>query len=519
LSDRACYIQRTDRGARIVRARLLSERSDESWMAPRAGVQDAEGAAGAAVDAAEWVRDRLAETRSAKRLDTLCLDVDGAACSWVRGRDADADLIRSAVEGAEATALASEEEALDPVQTPGVADRLPRLPLEVSYDLLADEGAEAEDRTAVLAAPDAPARLLLDRLDALGVRVERVVTLWHALAEAWDPGARPSGTQSADIIPAAHPPAAVVAIDHAGGRLVWSWSRGGRLAACGSMRLKHRRGEPSALLDAGAEPAEVHEHDVARLASEWLGWASQIGVCPGRVVVVGRPGGGGMSSGEIGTALTRAWPGSITDLVGCDDAVAETLRRTLDARHLNAFAPLTERPTRAHRSAFRWAAAALLLLSACVGVLAALLFARAGQTRSMADGLRREKTEILTALDPALVMDPFPLRTLESQIGAIQRRTGRLPDENPRPVLDELATITMVLAMPGVRLDEVDVGETVVSVRTQVADVVLAERLDQALRGIGGSQLSWNTPSIRPGANGQVNAIYTAMWPQPRRNP
>ena len=59
-----------------------------------------------------------------------------------------------------------------------------------------------EEGLAVLAAPDAPARLFLDQIDALGVRVERVITFWHALAEAWDPGAKGSAAQGPDIITA-----------------------------------------------------------------------------------------------------------------------------------------------------------------------------------------------------------------------------------------------------------------------------------------------------------------------------
>src|SRR5690606_29887822 len=106
----------------------------------------------AALGAAAWLRDRLAETRTPRRLDTPCLDVDGAACSWVRGRDADAALIRPAVEGAGAAPADAEDDGLDPTLTPGIADRLPRLPLEVSYDVLGQHAPEA--RAAVLAAPD-----------------------------------------------------------------------------------------------------------------------------------------------------------------------------------------------------------------------------------------------------------------------------------------------------------------------------------------------------------------------------
>ncbi len=505
MSDRACYIQRSDRGARIVRARLLSERSDESWLAATAA--DAAAAETSALDAAAWIRDRLAETRSPRRLDTLCLDVDGAACTWVRGREADAELIRSAVEGLGAAAP-GEDDGLEHAQAPGIADRLPRLPLEVSYDTLAEPDPSA--RAAVLAAPDAPARLLLDQLDALGVRVGRVVTLWHALAEAWDPGARAPATSGADIVSAEDPPAAVVAIDHEAARLVWAWSRGGVLLACGSLRLRRARADASA--------AEVHEHDLARLAADWLGWSAQTGVCPARVVVVGRVSERGLSAGQIGAGLTRAWPGALTDLVGCEDAVAETLRRTLDARHINAFRPLSERPTRAHRSAFRWTAATLLVAAACVGVLAALLFGRAGQTRQLAAEQRAARTEILNTVDPSLIMDPFPLSAIDTQIAQIERRTGAVREENPRPILAELETLSLVLGVPGITLNEIEVNDAIVTVKVTVPDVETAEQLNSALRSIAGSELQWSPWSPRS-VRDQIEVTLSARWPQTRANP
>ena len=474
MSDRACYIRRTDRGARIVQARLISERSDETWSA--GGADDAETAALNAAESAAWVKERLAETRSPRKLDTLCLDVDGAVCSWVRGRDADSELIRSAVEGADTGAAQGEEDGLDPHQAPGVSDRLPRLPLEVSYDLLDHD--PGESRTAVLAAPDAPARLFLDRIDALGVRVERVITLWHALAEAWDPGARAASNQGPDVITADHPPAAIVAIDDDAGRLVWAWSRNGSLLACGSMRLKHARPAAPAVGGVGGVVGEsaraasqVHDHDIARLAADWLGWSAQ------------------------------------------------TLRRTLDARHINTFAPLTQRPTRAHRSAYRSAAAALLIAAACVGVLATLFFARAARTRAMADDIRTERTEVLSRVDQSLVTDPFALRTIDAQIAALERRTGALREENPRPILSELETLSLVLAAPGISVDELDITDSVVTIKARLSDVQAAEQLDQALRRVGGSQLRWTSPSVTPGRSAEVNATYSATWPQGRTGP
>ncbi len=507
MSDRVCYIRRSDRGALIRSALLLGERSEDRWDAEPAA--DAIGAESAAFDAADWIRSRLAETRSAKRLDTLCLDVDGAACSWVRGRDADAELIRSAIEGASLQGgPGSDDEALDPIQTPGIADRLPRLGRELDFDVLSQ--GDAETRAAVIAAPDAPARLLIDRLDAMGVRIGRVVTIWHAMAEAWDPGARAASTDRAGIVSTDHPPAAVVLIDPEDGRLVWSWSRQGRLLACGSMRLRRLRS------DTRSVHAEVREHDIARLAGDWLGWSAQIGVSPSRVVVVGTPAPGGMSPGEIGRALTRAWPNAVADLIGHDDPVTETLRRTLDARPINAFRSLSERPTRTHRAAFRWSAVMLILAAACIAALAAGLFARASETRGLVTQVRQERTEALGSIDPQLALDPLPVVRLNERITQIERRTGALQVDPPRPVMQELEAISFVLGMPGVSVDLIEIVDTLVTVKVRVDNIPAAEQLSQALRSIGGSELQWRQPSVDSRGNEYV-ATYTALWPERTR--
>ncbi|MEM9372160.1 MAG: hypothetical protein AAGA55_00825 [Planctomycetota bacterium] len=502
MSERACYIQRSDRGVQIRSATLIGQRSTERWEAQPG--PDPLTADQAVRDTAAWIRERLSETRSARKLDTLCLDVDGAACTWVRSHEAEAELIRSAID--QAGTEIDEDDLEGSVDGTGIAERLPALGRELDLDVLED--AAGGGRTAVLAAPDAPARLLLDRLDAVGVRVERVTTLWHAMAEAWDPGARDSGGKgNADIVSADHPPAAVVLIDAEAGRLVWSWSRHGRLVACGSMRV--RRPDP----DANSIPrAEILDHDIARLAGDWLGWAAQIGVSPSRLVVVGDPSPEGMSSGEIGRALTRVWAGSLADLIPAEDPIGETLSRTLDARPINSFTPLATRPTRSHRSAYRWAAAALLIAAAGVGALAAGLIARSGDTRELVTQVRQERMDALNNVAPELVLDPFPVDRLNDRITALQRRTQALDVTAPPPIMAELETISFVLAAPGISVDLIEVLDTLVVIKVRVSDLTDGEQLNQALLSIGGSQVRWSEPSYNSRRNDEIEVTYTALW-------
>lgn len=506
MSERACYIQRSDRGLQIRSATLIGERSVERWETEPGS--DAISAAQGVTDTAEWIRARLSETRSAKRLDTLCLDVDGAACSWVRGQDADADLIRSAIDRVDT--FGDEDDLHGGDGSQGIAERLPALGRELDLDVLGE--VDAGSRAAVLAAPDAPARLLLDRLDSLGVRVGRVVTLWHAIAEAWDPGARDAArTDHAGIVTTDHPPAAVVLIDPEAGRLVWSWSRKGSLIACGSMRVRRLRS------DENTWHAEILEHDIARLAGDWLGWSAQIGLCPSRVVVVGDPAPGGMSPGEIGAALTRAWDGSVADLIPQEDPIAETLGRTLDSKPINSFTPLAERPTRSHRAAYRWVAVAMLVAGAGVAALAAGLFGRAGDTKAMVAEVRQERMSTLEAVAPELVLDPFPTQRLSERITLIQRQTGALSVDTPRPIMAELETISLVLAAPGVSVDLIEVLDTLVTIKVRVKDLTDGEQLDQALRSIGGSELRWRDPSFNSRRNDEIEVTYTAFWPERSR--
>lgn len=509
MSERACYIQRSDRGALIRTAWLLGERTSERWDAEPA--VDALSAEQTARETAEWIRARLNETRSAKRLDTMCLDTDGAACSWVRGRDAETELIRSAIDGA-GSENSAEEDGLDAAHAGGIGDRLPNLAREIDIDVLSDVTSDPLGRAAVLAAPDAPIRLVLDRLDAMGIRVSRVVTIWHALAEAWDPGARSSSTDHAGIVATDHPPAAVVAIDHESGRLIWSWSREGKLLACGSIRVRRLRS------DDRTWHAEVLEHDIARLAGDWLGWSAQLGLCPSRVIVVGQPAPGGMSGGEIGKALVRAWPGTLTDIIGTEDAVGETLRRTLDSKPIGTFAPLSERPTRSHRAAYRWSAVAMLLAAACIAALAGGLFSRASSTRGLESTIRTERTELISAVDPSLALDPFPVQRLDDRIAQLQRRTVRLDIESPRPILRELETLSFVLGMPDVTIELIDLTESLVSIKVRIENISAGEQLDQALRSIGGSELNWRDPNYITNTNDRTLSVtYSASWREPTR--
>ncbi len=158
----------------------------------------------------------------------------------------------------------------------------------------------------------------------------------------------------------------------------------------------------------------------------------------------------------------------------------------------------------------------LILAAACIAALAAGLFARASETRGLVTQVRQERTEALGSIDPQLALDPLPVVRLNERITQIERRTGALQVDPPRPVMQELEAISFVLGMPGVSVDLIEIVDTLVTVKVRVDNIPAAEQLSQALRSIGGSELQWRQPSVDSRGNEYV-ATYTALWPERTR--
>lgn len=528
MSVHVCYISRSDRGGRLTGVRLSSGHAENVWEAPR--LLDAPSV----IDqAAAWIKERLGGSR---RLGALCVDVDGGVCSWVSADEPDPQLVRAIIEGAGPADAAGE---LDGEM--GGVRRFPDLPGETTIEPLGEpKPGEARrqaepstgTRLATLSLPDVPARLLLDRLDALGVRVDRVVTLWHALAGCWDPDASDPGGRRADrVVATSEGPAAVVAIDADSGRLAWSWSADGALLAAGSMRLAHRHlagpehDEPTrhgASVVNGGPSVHVTPSDVGRLTGDWLSWSAQLGIRPGRIVVVGEPAGGNgtLDLGGLGTALAKRWDVPI-DLIGGHDAIGATLARLTTAPAQDGprrqVAALTDRPGRAHRSMFRWSAAALFGLAVAIGAAAFQILDVSGANDERVDALRQQRFDVLNAFDPTLAVDPFPTMTLRSAREMEEQASRRPALDEQLPVLAELETVALVVGHPGVELREITIGSVSSTVTARVPDLKSAEDLERSLKEISGSRLLWFERSITdiPARNEQprqIEAKFTAVW-------
>ena len=305
MSVRVAYVQRSGRGLVVRGVRMASQTTDALWPEggrPEGGTPDAQGEqdAGTYRTIAAWIKTNLHGARSRDSLELLCLDASGAIYSWLSAPTRDPQVVALlARQGGPTASEAGESTSPDftpvsyfaPTPLDSTVQPLPAdadQPVVTGKHAKPGKGSEPRPshRMAALAASDLPARLLVDALDGVGVRVGEVATVWHAMALAWDRGARAAPSVDGEPVAGASPVTGVVMIDD-DARLLWCWSQRGRLLAGGSIRLRTVPGAASAEGDAPA-PAPVPlcvREDVARLAAEWVAWSMQLSRAPpaGRV--------------------------------------------------------------------------------------------------------------------------------------------------------------------------------------------------------------------------------------------
>lgn len=497
MSERICYLESTGRGAVLKGVRLTGVHADDRLETDTTGAVD--GVLESVDQAASWIRSRLkAAPGSSKRLDALCLDADGSVCSWARPEDASAEMIRSAVEqyGAE-----GEDDALEGAGHSTLGERFPDLPLEVDYQPLDPTHASEGARRAVLATPDVPARLLLDRLDAMGIRVGRVETIWHQIARAWDPSAphRSSDRDSVRVVSSDEPLVASVVVDRERSRALWAWSRRGVLIAAGSMRLAPGTEDP---FDASA---------LSRLVNDWLGWSAQLGVSPRRVVLV-IPDSASLSSAGLGARIERHWGEATTDLIVDHDPLLTTIRANIDAGGGEGISPLTRRPGRAHRSMYRWGAGALAMGAALVGVAAYLLFDRAGRIDEDASAIAAQTYERLMAFEPRIASSPYPRDELRQRLRELSDRAGPIDVSESKPMMESLEALSFVIGMPGIEVRQIEITITSARISLYCDDLAIAERISEALRAVEGSGLEWSASPDLTTRGDKIQAVYMATW-------
>ncbi|MBX3366628.1 MAG: hypothetical protein KF912_04860 [Phycisphaeraceae bacterium] len=534
-SPRVCYVERMDRGVRVRRARLVGFRADDEWT-PAPGVPGADTvaeAAGRATQLASWIRDRLAGSKSSS-LDVLCIDADASACTWIAAPSYETPVVEAVLrqrvasggelDGSQPSAISTLASVLGDraevsVQPIAEAARVRR---RSTFGGIkgggASNGSPASVRVPVMAVPDASVRLLTDELDRLGVTVQTAMSIWHAAALAWDAGWSrvESNRETGDrVVSESAATQATILVDGDSGRLLWVWSRGGLLVAAGSMLVPTESDGERSVPRLGAEHA-------SRLATEFLSWGVQTGASPARTIVV-TPESETVSA--FGHALTSAMPGTTVDVAVDADPIGATMRRVaerVDGREPDAMDPrsalisLGARPSRSHRSMYRWAAGAVFLLAACVGAAGWRVREAASDLRDTTRRVRASASEAVARVRPSISGSPFMAAELETELVGARRRSMP-PDafQPARPILSELDGLSFLLSLPTLTLDDIELSPANGRVTFFVPDTAMAQEIEAACREIDGLSISWKAEirTIEGPAERRVRCTLTGVWP------
>ena len=533
MSGRVCYLARAGRVEGPALVRLVGSGTDESWERPGAP-EDAPAVVAQTAQAADWVAQRAAQGDGPRNeIAILCVDVDGASCAWI-------------------TAPSSGESVVAAVMAQGGGSDwsgfeggawAPPTPSEASVQALAAPPVPAKGlrrpgravagqpvKMAIAAVPDVDARLFVDALDDRGVAVERAISLWHAMAMAWDPAGAPAAAAAGEHIVASSAPATAGVLIDPAGRLVWSWSRAGELLAAGSLRLTWENRDGESLVVLG-------KTDVARLVSDWLSWSVQIGMAPVRIICIGpRTGsetGDGLSPAALGAALTKSWPGATVDLAVHDDPIGATLRRLAGAAEdgspedgRRGLVSLSRRPGRAHRSLYQWGAIVIFALAAALGAVAWKSLNAAEHAKSERDKVKAGTVEAVAKhAAPAndmqqIVLNDSPSAFLREALNkrkaALNPNAGLEPAE---PILSELETLSLVMGFKGVEIEEITLLNSGAIIYVKVPDTRTGEDIKKSLDEIGSSHCDWSQPVLAALDGDRKRLTLYGKWKPQRSKP
>lgn len=545
MSAAAAYLQRDDLGLRLDRVRLIGVGGQDEWTQTPAPHEPASGMPDLG-PAADWIASRLIPegSRTGGRLDLLCLDPDGSLCSWLSTASDRPEVVGALARqsGASLETGPGAERPLTPLAFYAAT------PAESSVQALthfvraapaepqargkaAPPGADAQ-RIAVLATSDASVRLLIDELDRRRVQIASVVSLWQAMAAAWDPAGPASaspfpGAARADVLTARSEACTAIVLADPRGRLHWCWSLAGRPVAAGSIRVRvglPPRSEPADTAELDRVPPEpdssptviVGPEDAARLTSQWLAWSVQLARAPSRIVCVLAD--TGADAGPFGSGLGAAWPGASLDLAMVADPIGATLLRLVSraAPGDDGLATLTHRPTRAHRRFYTWTAAAIAIAACVLGVAAWRLQQAAGRLSADALALRAKADALVDEVDQEARLNPHGVvASLDDKIDALRKQLAPV-QQTEMPILQELDTLSRVVGIEGLQLREINLSSALATVTVIADSLKMLDDLRPALNGISGSAVgnwTFGTPrEVRTGDQLQYEATFSAQW-------
>lgn len=450
----------------------------------------------------------LARHPGAKRgIALACLDVSEIHCLWLRAPAAAPQVL--------ATALRALGQDWGPEFAIGSIEPVAPTAAPKSRFTRKPDAADSTFAGVIIRTPDALARLCLDELDNRGVRPGAVVTLWHAMARAWDDAAPGSDTITAAVL---------VEPDR---RLIWAWSRAGEFITGGSVTLPGAP-PPPAPIPEDQPPEDTHAridwtaHAAQRLSLDWLSWSAQTGVMPQRLMIVG-PG-----SAEIARVLRASWKDIPARTDETADPIGATITRAaggadrLDAAALGAptgascLPSLTARPTRAVRTRYMLAGVATLAVAAGVALLGLRFQSAAKETRLAAEDIKSQVDQRVTSLTTALPQGVSNVRlALDSRLAEMRRTDPpRLPSA-PRPIWQETRRfLDEVAKHEGVKIaDQLFIeSRNNSAVTLNIPERRAAESLGPALEVVT-SGLSWKR---QPGGSSDQQLKLTGTWVEPR---
>lgn len=523
-----CYIERTPGGGGIRRLRLIAAGLARQWTAPDASAVssiDAGASSGAAtpgVNAARAGATWIAETLQGvglKRLAAVCVDAEGSVCAWLSAPSADSNVVRDTIlqsgsdgdssTGIGAARILSGADAasgggpgfLSETSVQALATLDPEESSANGFSLKrkAPVSLARKQRFAVLSVHDAIVRVLLDELDARSIEVERVVSIWHAMASGWD-GSQPASI-SDRLVSAGSASAAVILVEPSG-RLIWAWTRAGELVAGGAMRLaahsklvrpadattpeSPQRDTALAPLDTTSSvftqpeddrpsvTLEFSKAEAGRLSLDWLSWSAQLGHCPQRVVCLSAPSvcdsspDRPMGPEALFAHLASRWPGATVDGAVHDDPIGATIGRLaglgpesprigegdlpaaalpFHQRPREALIDLSRRPGRADRRLHQWIGIALIAAAALVAVFGYQIKSSISTAEAQ---LKAAKDARVAALKEAekfsenVSKQPKPEAALEGSLARVRDQAKYL--KSPRPIIEEAAYVFAALA-------------------------------------------------------------------------
>ncbi|HED53288.1 MAG TPA: hypothetical protein ENJ00_03705 [Phycisphaerales bacterium] len=493
MSTTTIYLERDPSGQRLLAVRLIGEHDEQRWTAPDDATPDV-----AVRQAAEWIRSQIDESGGSVGL--LCLDPRGAVCSWIDIPERTEAMIRASVRQAQPGAWGewAKPPNKDAQSIPGIVESLVP-PMGATYEPVSARAESSTKRAAVLAMGDLPVRVLIDALDELRVPVQRIATLWHVMATAWDPAAE--FVPSDDVLtttPAAMD-TAVVMIEP-GSRVQWAWSDGGSLLAAGSARI-----EPTALVD----DADARSFGVGRLATDWLAWSAQLGRAPRRVLCLITDGEGTDEGlGAFGRAIGQIWPEASVDLVRVDDPISATFARLQERtaggkprRKLSEhdqIESLANRPGRTHRGMFRWVAAAVLIAAVGLAVLGSKLRAAGADAKKQIAGIKSETGQLILASLGAEADPVYPELTLQSKLDEARQKVNETSSLRPTyPVLEAVDNISFIVSsIDGVNLTRLTIAQDVCNIELEGDDTESVELAPEIIKSAMRGFIDWGDGTI-----------------------